>query len=33
MTSRPKIVVTNQIFPETLSLLSAHGEVDVNTSK
>ncbi len=32
MTSRPKIVVTNRIFPETLSLLSAHGEVDLNTS-
>ena len=32
MTSRPKIVVTNRAFPETLSLLSAHGEVDANTS-
>lgn len=32
MTSRPKIVVTNRIFPETASLLSAYGEVDVNQS-
>ncbi len=32
MTSRPKIVVTNRIFPETASLLSARGEVDANQS-
>ena len=32
MTSCPKIVVTNRIFPETLALLSARGDVDVNES-
>jgi len=32
MASRPKIIVTNRVFPETLALLSARGDVDCNES-